>query len=87
MECAFFYTVVTCTYVTVHSSNNYGPLLTCSLINTSSTHLMLECLDKLRLLRCVEERIEGTEVLISVTTLCIAGNFKELFMMLYITSI
>lgn len=48
---------------------------------------MLECLDKLSLLQCVEERIEGTEVLISITTLGIVVNFKELFIMLYIASI
>jgi len=78
MESAFFLL-----FLHVHRSLSI-PLLSLLLMNTSATHLMLEC--KLYLLQCVEKRIKGTVVLISKITLGII-NFKELFIMLYITSI
>lgn len=77
-----FYTAITCTYVTVYSLNVYKPLLT-----LLSAHLMLECLGKLWPLQYVEEITEGAEVLISVIMLGTVLNFKELFIMLHLTSI
>lgn len=78
-----FYTIITCTYVTIYSSNIYGPSLTLLLINTyasMSRQVMpsVMCWGINWSPICSFDQYDYTDIIL---------NFKELSIMLCITSV